>query len=174
MLARSARTITSTQKGLIFILVKSTQRQAPGVSPSAGRSICAALVLASLLALPVGALANMAARQPEARAGDEVREPFGLFESVHIERETLLVDLRPLEDLRPAVVEATYEVRNDGAERTVELVFVADGLSTEEGGGGGWVWRGGHWVRDPSAKPLAEAGVWLDGQRVEGARAGTG
>ncbi len=128
------------------------------------------LVCATLFALPCGALANMAARQPEARAGAVLGEPFGLLKSVHIERETLLIDLRPLADLRPAVVEATYKVRNDGEARAVELVFVADGLSA----GGGWVWNGGNWVRDPRAETPAEAGVWLDGQRVEGARNETG
>lgn len=114
----------------------------------------------------------MAARQPSSRAGDAVREPFGVFKSVHIERETLLIDMRPLADLRPAVVEATYRVRNDGEARAVELVFVADGLSTE-GAEGGWVWRSDAWVRDARAKPVTEAGVWLDGRRVEGARTET-
>jgi hypothetical protein len=127
------------------------------------------LALATLLAPHGAARANMAARQPEARAGEEVREPFGPFKSVHIEREALLIDLRPLADLRPAVVEATYRVRNDGEARAVEMVFVADGLGAE-GAEGGWVWRGAAWVRDPRAKPAAESGVWLDGQKVEGAR----
>lgn len=136
-------------------------------------SLGLSLVFAALLALPGAARANMAARQPEWRPGDQVREPFGLFKSVHIERETLLIDLRPLADLRPAVVEATYKVRNDGESRDVVLVFVADGLGTEESGGM-WVWTGSRWVRDSRAKPAAEAGVWLDGQRVEGARTETG
>jgi hypothetical protein len=151
--------------------VKPAQRQAR-IGTSVRRSVCVALVIASLLAPHGRARANMAARQPEARAGVEVREPFGLFESVHIERESLLIDLRPLADLRPAVVEATYRVRNDGEARAVELVFVADGLSTEDGGG--WVWKNSGWVRDPRARPSAEAGVWLDGQKVSGARTQTG
>ena len=149
-----------------------TQRQAR-VLTSIYLSLGISLVFAALLALPGTARANMAASQPEWRAGDQVREPFGLFKSVHIERETLLIDLRPLADLRPAVVEATYKVRNDGEARDVALVFVADGLGTEESGGG-WVWTGAHWVRDPRAKPVAEAGIWLDGQRVEATRAETG
>ena len=130
------------------------------------------LVLASLFVPHVETRANMAARQPSSRAGDEAREPFGVFKSVHIERETLLIDLRPLADLRPVVVEATYRVRNDGEARAVEMVFVADGLSPE-GAEGGWAWRNDAWVRDPRAKPITEAGVWLDGRRVEGARTET-
>ncbi|HEU4597202.1 MAG TPA: hypothetical protein VFS10_18875 [Pyrinomonadaceae bacterium] len=149
--------------------MKPAQRQA-GIGPHVRRSLAVLLVCATLCALPCGARANMAARQPEARAGGLLGEPFGLLKSVHIERETLLIDLRPLADLRPAVVEATYKVRNDGEARALELVFVADGLSAD----GGWVWNGSDWVRDARAKPLAEAGVWLDGARVEGARAETG
>lgn len=148
--------------------MKRPQRQAR-IGPAARGAAFVVLALATLFAPHGAALANMAARRPEARAGEEVREPFGLFESVHIEREALLVDLRPLADLRPAVVEATYRVRNDGEARAVELVFVADGLSTG-GAEGGWVWRDSAWVRDPRATPTAEPGVWLDGQKVEGAR----
>jgi hypothetical protein len=172
MLARSARQFRQLKRDSIFIPVKPAQRQAR-IGPSALRSVGVVLALASLLALPGGARANMAARRPEARAGVEVREPFGLFKSVRIERESLLIDARPLKDLRPAVVEATYRVRNDGDERAVELVFVADGLSTEDGGGG-WVWGNRGWARDPRAKPSTEAGVWLDNQKVAGARTETG
>ena len=148
--------------------MKPAKRQARAGLPRK-RPPVVVLALIALLALPCGARANMAARQPEARAGDVVREPFGPLKSVRIERETLLIDLRPLKELRPAVVEATYKVRNDGEAREIELVFVADGLSAE----GGWVWRGATWVRDGGAKPIAEPGVWLDGQKVEGARGET-
>lgn len=126
----------------------------------------AACALLLLLALPAHeARANMAARQPEARPGDRLGEPSGALKSIHIEREKLLIDARPLADGRPAIVEATYRVRNDGGAQTVELIFVAAALASEKDGG--WVWRGSKWVNDAKAPQLSESGVWLDGNQVE-------
>jgi len=97
------------------------------------------LVLIGALVLPTPASANMAnPHQP----GDPVGEPSGGLESVAIERETLVLDLRPLADDQPAVVDATYNVRNDGSARTLRLVFVATGLVGNDNG------------------------VWLDGQPI--------
>lgn len=112
------------------------------------------------------ARANMALREPESRPGARVAEPDGGgLKSIHILRETLLIDLRPLRAGRPALVEATYRVRNDGEARDVELVFVAAGLAPR-GEAGGWAWRRGRWVREASAEAAPESGVWLDGRPV--------
>jgi len=95
-------------------------------------------VVALLLAVPrQAAWANMAAPPDPhtVRAGSRLGEPAGGLRDVVIEHETLRFDLRPLQDGRPAWVEAIYRVRNDGAARTLDLLFVANGLA-----------RGGHTV----------------------------
>jgi hypothetical protein len=73
----------------------------------------------------------MAAPPPPAtlRAGAMVGEPTGGLRDVVIERETLRFDLRPLAAGKPVLVEAAYRVRNEGAARTLDLLFVADGLA---------------------------------------------
>ncbi|HEY0077991.1 MAG TPA: hypothetical protein VGB73_05045 [Pyrinomonadaceae bacterium] len=111
--------------------------------------------------------ANMAAPQPESRAGDRVVEPAGDLKSVHIERETLTVDLRPLAEGRPAVVEAIYRVRSDGAEtQTLNLLFLADALAPQSPGG--WRWEDSRWVaRKTGGQARPETGVWLDNQPVQ-------
>ena len=73
--------------------------------------------------------ANMA---PRIRPGQIIGEPAGALKSIRIERELLVIDLRPLADWKPAVVEATYEVRNGGEKQTVDLVFVAVGPGPEQ------------------------------------------
>ncbi|HSU13113.1 hypothetical protein [Longimicrobium sp.] len=89
-------------------------------------------VAAAMAALPVGsAWGNMAA-PPEPQTvhrGSPLGEPAGGLRDVFIEHETLRMDLRPLAKARPAIVEAVYRVRNDGAARTLDLVFVANGLA---------------------------------------------
>ncbi|MDQ3856400.1 MAG: hypothetical protein M3281_08430 [Chloroflexota bacterium] len=60
--------------------------------------------------------------------GDPIGEPSGALEDVVVARETLLIDLRPLATGNPALVSATYEVRNAGPRRTLQLVFVAPSL----------------------------------------------
>ena len=124
------------------------------------------LFLTAFLSISSTARANMAERKPASRPGARVAEPDGGgLKQIHILRETLLIDLRPLRGGRPALVEATYRVRNDGEARDVDLVFVAAGLAPR-GEAGGWVWRGGRWVREASAEAAAESGVWLDGRPV--------
>ena len=59
------------------------------------------------------------------RPGAPVGEPAGGLESMVIEREVLRLDLRPLADVKPAIVDATYEIRNLGKKQSVELIFVA-------------------------------------------------
>jgi len=123
----------------------------------------AALAVTSLLLLSAaaGARANMAARQPESRPGDAPREPAGGLKSVRILSETLLIDMRPLKGLRPAVVEATYVVNNEAGEHSLELVFVAASMRP----GSAWVWNGREWSPAPG-RPGAGHGVWLDGRPV--------
>ena len=125
-----------------------------------------AVLLLLALAPPVVVRANMAAPQPETRPGDRVVEPAGDLKSVHIERETLTIDLRPLAEGRPALVEAIYRVRSDGAEtRTLNLLFIADALAPKSPGG--WRWQNSRWVSSrEGARERPETGVWLDNQPV--------
>lgn len=108
-----------------------------------------ALIAALLAILPVALWANMA-EPPEpapVRAGDVPGEPAGGLRDVFVEHERLVVDLRPLAKAKPAIVEATYRTRNDGAARTLQLLFVADGLR-----GAGEVWLDG---RPVASRPVA-------------------
>src|SRR5215212_3901402 len=85
---------------------------------------------AVLLCVPAAtAWANMAAPPPPqtVHRGSRLGEPAGGLRDVFIEHETLRMDLRPLTDAKPAIVEAVYRVRNDGPARTLDLLFVADG-----------------------------------------------
>lgn len=72
-----------------------------------------------LLLLPALALANAAQMS---FSGAVATEPVGL-DDVAIARETLAIDLRPLADGEPAKVTARYVLRNDGAQRRLDLVF---------------------------------------------------
>ncbi|HEX3561141.1 MAG TPA: hypothetical protein VHU19_18255 [Pyrinomonadaceae bacterium] len=140
-----------------------------GVGAFAGNVLVCAFACASVLWLPAVARANMAQRLPASRPGDAAREPSGSLKQVRILRETLLIDLRPLKDSRPAVVEATYRVRNDGDAQSLELVFVAAALSRESAGAS-WVWQHGEWMQEAGRAPAdEEGGVWLDGQPVAAA-----
>jgi hypothetical protein len=117
----------------------------------------AALLLAALAALPAALWANMA-EPPEpspVHAGDPVGEPAGGLRSVVVEHERLAIDLRPLARGRPATVEATYFARNDGAARTLRLLFVADGL-----GGEARVWLDGRPVANRRAQPGPLPASW--------------
>src|SRR5262245_22733097 len=79
--------------------------------------------------LPSVARANMAnPHQP----GDPLGEPYGGLEAVTILRETLSIDLRPLLTDSPAIVDATYRLRNDGPARSLDLQFVAASLAGGE------------------------------------------
>lgn len=82
-----------------------------------------------MLTAPVSTSANMA--NPH-QSGDPVGEPSGDLRSVTIEHEALGMDLRPLEGGDPAAISATYDVRNGGRQRKLDLVFVAP--SVEERG----------------------------------------
>lgn len=127
------------------------------------RPLTALAVVCLLLGTGAAAArANMAERRPGSRPGDAPREPSGGLKSVRVERETLVIDLRPLEDGRPAVVEASYAVRNEGEARELDLVFVAAAMRP----GASSIWNGRGWAPDPK-RGHAEGGVWLDGRPVE-------
>jgi len=110
-------------------------------------------LLSTLLLLAVSsqaglAWANMAPRHVE---GDPIAEPVPLLRDVHIVHEDLRIDLRPLEDGGDAIIRARYFVRNDGAQRRLELFFVAPGLRT------GWVHHGGDMVpAEPTKREVPE------------------
>jgi hypothetical protein len=78
------------------------------------------------------------------------------LESVAIEHETLVLDLRPLADDQPAVVDATYTIRNDGPARTLRLVFVATGLVGNDHG----VWLDEHPIPTTPAMTSALPPSW--------------
>lgn len=135
--------------------------------PRVSRFVSGALIVAfTLSSFASVARANAAMPMPESRPGERVGEIYGAPSSVHIEREELTLDLRPLARLRPAIVEAVYHLRNDGEGREIELHFVAAALAPG-GGAGGWIWRGSRWVRDDEASSQTESGVWLDDRRIE-------
>lgn len=59
------------------------------------------------------------------RAGSDAGELIGTgLEELAIIRERLSLDLRPLEQGKPLRVTAIYEIRNEGAARTVDLLFI--------------------------------------------------
>ena len=118
------------------------------------------LLLAAALLWPSRPVqANMA---NPVHAGDPIGEPSGDLRSVYIERETLTIDLRPLEaspthgDGKPAVVEAVYRVNNRGASLTTDLLFVANALTTPERSG---VWLDDRPVRVRQEKAGAAPGL---------------
>lgn len=104
------------------------------------RSLTWAVLIGGLFLFPVTAAANMA---PPWQPGDAVGEPQGELSEMHIEHEQLTFDLRPLALGDPALVSATYQVRNDGETKDVDLVFVATGLAH------------------------GTTGVWLDGVPID-------
>lgn len=60
--------------------------------------------------------------------GDPVGEPSLLLDSIHVLHEDLVMDMRSCASHEPARVTATYRVRNDGAAKSIGLVFIAGGL----------------------------------------------
>lgn len=90
--------------------------------------IASVAFLVALMALvtPASVWANSG---PPWVPGDVVGEPSGGLANIHIEREELAFDLRPLATGDDVNVTATYHVRNDGAAAQVDLVFVAAALA---------------------------------------------
>ena len=78
-------------------------------------------VLASLGVLGWGAVARPNAG-PTSTSPWVVAEPPGIPD-VRITRETLSIDLRPAQLGQAAIVEATYQLHNDGEERLLDLLF---------------------------------------------------
>jgi hypothetical protein len=69
--------------------------------------------------LPLAARGNAGS---SSEGGQIAGEPLGI-EHVSILRETLTIDLRPFERGEPCVVEAVYQLNNDGPEQTLDLLF---------------------------------------------------
>jgi len=82
---------------------------------SAGPSLGLLIVLGSATSVCANA-------GPSETSVNVVAEPVGI-EHVQIVRETLQLDLRPLETGDPAIVEAAYDLHNDGDETTLDLLF---------------------------------------------------
>src|ERR1700680_1546364 len=80
---------------------------------------CLAAAVLSLLVCPA-AWANFAPRF----WGDVTSEPWGVKE-VAIVHEQLTIDLRPLLGGDPVRVEVSYELKNAGASKRLELLFVS-------------------------------------------------
>jgi hypothetical protein len=88
----------------------------------------AASVVCLLLLLAAQAKANIGERWH----GTYGSEPWGGIKNVVITREELDIDLRPLVDGQPAVVQATYHLRNNGPGKRLELLFVAGGTEIND------------------------------------------
>ena len=71
-------------------------------------------------------LAASADAAPMWNPGDAVGEPTGAVAKVAITHEDLDFDLRPLATGQPVRVRAAYQLRNDGAQTSAQLVFLAD------------------------------------------------
>ena len=61
---------------------------------------------------------------PPSSGGHLTAEPLGVID-VDILHEQLKIDLRPLANNKPALVEAIYDLKNDADEKVLELVFVS-------------------------------------------------
>src|SRR5262245_15376200 len=85
----------------------------PGCAPV--WSVCALLCIAPCASANIGAKWR----------GAYATEPHGGLAQVAITREKLTIDLRPLADLQPVQVEATYQLDNAGSTQRLDLVFVA-------------------------------------------------
>src|SRR5690349_8431688 len=81
------------------------------------------LVAAVLFVLSLAPAAGANVGPPPYRPGSIMEEVRGAAE-VHIEHERLSFDLRPLADGGAVPVRAEYRLRNPGAARVLELVFV--------------------------------------------------
>ena len=79
------------------------------------------VVLASLCLLGWGSVARPNAG-PRSTGAFVIAEPPGIAD-VQITRETLSIDLRPAQLGQKAIVEATYQLHNEGEERLLELLF---------------------------------------------------
>ncbi len=77
------------------------------------------------LIFPKALNANMAQPWQE---GQLIGEPTGDFRNLGIIWEKLNFDLRPLNDLGESTVTAIYQIRNDGEQTPVELLFVSPGI----------------------------------------------
>lgn len=89
---------------------------------SAARFLFFSFLLASTLLVPAMLRANMA---NPVQAGDVIGEPSGMLDSIAVRQEHLAIDLTPIgTGERYGWVTAEYTIVNNGAERTLPLVFL--------------------------------------------------
>lgn len=89
---------------------------------------CVLLTGLVLILMPLVASTNMASPW---KPGEPVGEPVGIFRKFAVISETLSFDLRPLAQMQPARVVATYKIRNNGKEAALRLLFLARSLRVE-------------------------------------------
>ncbi|MBA4187311.1 MAG: hypothetical protein C0467_04750 [Planctomycetaceae bacterium] len=80
----------------------------------------------ALLAAPVAANVG-----PPATGGQVTGEPVGI-RHIQIVREKLVIDLRPVARDQKAMVEATYQLQNNGAEQSLDLLFAGGSYEVVE------------------------------------------
>lgn len=102
---------------------------------------------------PVPASANMA---NPVQTGDPVGEPSGDLQAIAIAEENLRLDLRPLAADQPALIDATYQVRNSAGTTSTDLLFVAPAL-VDSGAG---VWLDGSALPFQRTRPAALPPSW--------------
>jgi hypothetical protein len=88
-------------------------------------------MIVTLLVVLAGTTTAEANVGPPTGGGQITGEPLGI-RNVRIDRETLIIDLRPIVNGEQAQIEATYYLNNTGPEQTLELLF-ASGSSQIEG-----------------------------------------
>jgi hypothetical protein len=89
------------------------------------------LIILPVIMLLVSSRAIRANMADPLERGALVGEPSPMLDSIGIEHEELTIDLRPLAAKGPARIEAVYRIRNDGAERRLDLLFVASALTAD-------------------------------------------
>ncbi len=85
-----------------------------------------------VVVLMFAAVAPVRASGPLVTGGEPVAEPLPGRAKVHVVREDLRIDMRPVRDKQPVQVVARYLVRNDGPRQPLSLFFVAPGLAHGE------------------------------------------
>jgi hypothetical protein len=87
-------------------------------------------IVSGLLLLTVGIGSAGANVGPPSWGGQVAGEPLGIRD-IRIDRETLVIDLRPVATSEPARVEATYYLHNAGPSQALELLFASGSDSVE-------------------------------------------
>lgn len=100
---------------------------------------------------------------PPSVGGQVIAEPVGLID-IDILRETLRIDLRPLANKGPALVEATYHLRNQGQNKHLELLFASGSPDVSSF----QVWLDETKITTQKASDLKIPDSWLPPQKTPG------